>query len=80
MSSQQERPSARWRRPDRRTVLVLIAILIIVGGVAIGLIVRGTGPSHPDILNEPTQAREVRPLTTSFDPRFDPLPIEEEKH
>jgi len=37
-------------------------------------------PEGPRLLNEPTQAREVRPFSSEPDPRFDPLPIEPEKH
>ncbi len=37
-------------------------------------------PSGPRLLNKPTKAREVRPFTKKRDSRFDPLPIEKEKH
>jgi hypothetical protein len=74
--------SSRRQRPSRPLMIALLmGIVIILGGaVAIGLFVRGNFPDHPDVLNVSTQAREARPLTTSPDPRFDPLPLEREKH
>lgn len=47
---------------------------------AVAVVVRPSGWWQMEVLNEQTQARQVRPFTTSFGPRFDPLPIEDEGH
>ena len=36
--------------------------------------------SGPKLLNQATEAREVRPFSRIPDPRFAPLPIKPEKH
>jgi len=58
-------------------VAILVG-LIIVGGIV--AIVSQQARGQVEVLNEPTEAREARPLTTVDDPRFDPLPIEQEEH
>jgi hypothetical protein len=72
----QERRTTRFRWPATRT----LALLIAAGLVGAALFARTVRPSQVEVLNEPTKAREIRPFTTSFDPRFDPLPIEDEGH
>lgn len=65
----------------RRGLLVAVAILALVAAsVAIALAREDRGPSHADLLNEPTKAREARPFTTQRDKRFDPYPLEREGH
>jgi hypothetical protein len=70
---------SEWRgtRP-----FALAALLVLIIGVfgALWSVYARRQPSGPRLLNEPTKAREVRPLTTERDPRFAPLPLEEEKH
>jgi hypothetical protein len=64
------------RRWWRFGVVVAIALACAV----VVLIVLKRSPGGPKLLNEPTKAREVRPFSPKPDPRFDPLPIEPEKH
>jgi hypothetical protein len=67
----------RFRNPIVLAALVVIAAGLIVTAV---LIWRAGINDHPRVLNEPTPARQVIPLSTNPDPRFAPLPIEREKH
>lgn len=64
------------RRP-RATVL---GVLLVAIASVVAFVVIGTRPRGPKVLNQATPAREVRPLTTDPDPRFDPLPFERENH
>ena len=67
-------------RPGGRRTLLIVAVILLVGGAAAALAVRRKTPRGPELLNQPTKAREVRPFTSKTDPRFDPLPYEPEKH
>ena len=61
--------------------VIVIVVIVLAGGITAGAIaLRNRAQYHPRLLNEPTTAREVRPLSTTPDPRFDPLPLEPEKH
>lgn len=55
-------------------------MVLLLLGLAAGIWSRASQPGHPAVLNEATEAREIRPFTTSPDPRFAPLPYEEERH
>jgi len=57
---------------------VLVCLLLLCLGV--GVVLARKPARGPKLLNQPTKAREVRPLTTQPDPRFAPLPMEREKH
>ena len=65
-------------RRNRLRYLILVGLSIALIGGALFFFRRS--PSGPKLLNEPTKAREARPLTTQPDSRFDPLPFEREKH
>lgn len=69
--------NTRGRRPRGRLLAVICILILFAGGAVV--VLRKT-PRGPKLLNQPTKAREVRPLTTTPDPRFDPLPLEREKH
>jgi hypothetical protein len=71
-------PGRRGRRAI--TITVITAIIIALGGALWAFITLRHSAGGPKLLNEPTKAREVRPLTTDPDPRFAPLPLEREKH
>jgi hypothetical protein len=67
--------------PSHRNLLrylPLLGLLIVLAGGAFAFLRQQ--PRGPKLLNEPTKAREARPFTTKPDPRFDPLPLEREKH
>jgi hypothetical protein len=67
------------RRPGRRAWLALA--LLVVAIIAVGLLVRRQRrPSGPRVLNQQTQARQVRPLVPGPDSIVAPLPLEREKH
>jgi len=68
--------TARVRNPLRYLILVVLFITLIGGA----FILFPRPARGPKLLNEPTKAREARPFTTNPDPRFDPLPLEREKH
>lgn len=70
--------SQNFGRGQPLRYVALLVLLILIAGIMI-LVLRQQ-PSGPKLLNEPTKAREVRPFTTTPDPRFDPLPFEPEKH
>jgi len=57
-------------------VLIFVVVALLVGA----RLARHRTPRGPRLLNEPTRAREVRPFSTAHDARFDPLPLEPEKH
>jgi hypothetical protein len=80
MTAPQGRRLATGAADRRRILLVAGLIVLIIVAVVVVWLVRGIGPSHAEVLNEQTKAREIRPLTTSPDPRFDPLPLERERH
>lgn len=77
MSSSDSSRGSGGRGP--RWALVLVGLAIVVGAALAFLTLR-KAPHGPELLNEPTKAREVRPFTTAPDPRIDPLPYEREKH
>jgi hypothetical protein len=76
MNTSANNPGGRSNR--KRYFLVLFLLIVVIGGALIFLRVKR--PRGPKLLNQPTKAREVRPLTEKPDPRFAPLPIEREKH
>ena len=65
------------RQPRLYLVLATLFALLIAGAIVFSLMRK---PRGPELLNLPTKAREARPLTAEPDPRFDPLPFEQEKH
>jgi hypothetical protein len=67
-----------WRGSKRARLLAGLAILL--AGVAAVFVALRQRPHGPKLLNQATDAREVRPLTADPDPRFAPLPLEREKH
>jgi hypothetical protein len=74
-----DRMAAAARSVDRR--LIVVAALLLLAAIATVIVISQTsGPRQVQVINEQTEAREIRPFTTSLDPRFDPLPIEEEGH
>jgi hypothetical protein len=69
------------RRTNHRLRFWLgLSVLVIMLAAATFFAISQRPPEGPRLLNEPTQAREVRPFSSEPDPRFDPLPIEPEKH
>jgi hypothetical protein len=71
----------RQFRKHWRLALVAVAVLAVAGaGVGIAIGRQHGGRAHAKLLNEPTRAREVRPLSTQPDDRFAPLPLERERH
>jgi hypothetical protein len=73
--------ASKPQSPNRRIILgLLLAALavLVVGSLIVAAI--ASRPNHPEVLNEPTRARQVLPFTLTPDPLFDPLPIEPEKH
>jgi hypothetical protein len=75
----------RTRRPRRernwRSLAIIIALLVFIGAAAVyAVTVKRGREAHPKLLNQPTEARVVKPFTTKPDKRFAPLPIEREKH
>jgi hypothetical protein len=77
MSKKDSSSGREWR--SRWLPLLLVFVLLIGGAIvyASGMKSRGGTPKP---VNEPTAAREVRPLSEKPDKRFAPLPIEREKH
>jgi hypothetical protein len=74
-----DRMATAARSVDRR--LIVVAALLLLAAIATVFVISQTsGPRQVQVINEQTEAREIRPFTTSLDPRFDPLPIEEEGH
>jgi hypothetical protein len=67
------------RRPGRRAWLAAALLIVVVVVVAL-LVRRQRGPRGPRVLNQPTAARQVRPLVPGPDSIVDPLPLEREKH
>ena len=64
----------------RRNPLWYLILVFVIALIVGGYVYFGRRPTGPKLLNEPTKARETRPLTTQPDPRFDPLPFEKEEH
>jgi hypothetical protein len=73
-----ESPPAGGRR-FRAAALPLLALAVLAVAVAVFAIARAR-PQPVKVLNQPTEARKVKPLSDRPDPRFAPLPIEREKH
>jgi hypothetical protein len=66
----------RWR-----AILAGIALVLLAAGAAVyAMAVQNARGKAPKALNQPTEAREVRPFSTKPDKRFAPLPFEREKH
>ena len=70
-----------WRRlaGQRRAVWAAILIVAVLIGVAYYYLVAST-PRSPQILNENTIQREIRPIGDGSDPRFVVPVFEEEEH
>lgn len=69
------------RGPSRWTWIALVLLVLLIGGAVVYATgMRGTRGASPKVVNKPTAAREVRPLSEQPDKRFAPLPIEREKH
>jgi len=75
--SQDDRP---FSRPNRFRWVTLLFVLVLFAGAAIVYATTVRNRGTPKLVNRPTAARQVRPLSEKADKRFAPLPIEEEKH
>ena len=70
--------SFRSVRGWRLLAIAIVLLALLAGGGVYALhMKRG---STPKLVNRPTAAREVKPLSEQHDARFAPLPIEREKH
>jgi hypothetical protein len=74
--------NSRWGgKPRNSFVALAIIILVLVGAGAVYAMTMKRDRGHaPKLLNQPTEARIVKPFTAEPDKRFAPLPIEREKH
>jgi hypothetical protein len=62
-------------------VLAVLLVLVMVGaGLAIYYGTRNTKPKSPQVLQQPTQARRVRPLKPGPEPGIPAPRIRPEKH
>lgn len=73
------------RKADRlrgwRPLSILIVVLVLMGaGMVYALDMKRNRDGAPKVLNQPTEARQVKPFTEKPDKRFAPLPLEQEKH
>lgn len=65
----------------RRSAAILIVLVLFVGAAAVyAVTVKRDRGGTPRLLNQPTEARVVKPLSDKPDKRFAPLPLEPEKH
>ena len=67
-------------RIGRRRFWLLLCVGVLVFSAVALLVLRQRTPRGPQLLNEPTKAREAREFGKESDPIVDPLPIEPEKH
>jgi hypothetical protein len=71
-------PTSKRSRGWRVLAIAIVLLALVAGGSVYALhMKRG---STPKLVNRPTAAREVKPLSEQHDSRFAPLPIEREKH
>jgi len=69
------------RERNWRSLALVIVMLVLVGSIAVyAATVKQSRGETPKLLNQPTEARVVKPFTTKQDKRFAPLPLEREKH
>jgi hypothetical protein len=68
------------KRPFRWAALIVLLVLFAGAAIVYATQMKGTRGGTPKLVNRPTAAREVRPLSEKTDKRFAPLPIEREKH
>jgi hypothetical protein len=69
------------RNPRLLRSVASIAVLALVGMIVLlALVMTRSRPQSPKLLNQPTEARRVKPFTKEPDKRFAPLPIEREEH
>jgi len=77
----EQRKGRSRRERNWRYLTLIIVLLVFVGAVAVyAMTVKRDRGQTPKLLNQPTEARVVKPFTTKPDKRFAPLPIEREKH
>lgn len=75
------RTENKRRRGGKFAIVALALILLLVGGAVVYAMGMKPGRgSTPKIVNRPTEARQVRPLSEKPDKRFAPLPVEPERH
>lgn len=68
------------KRRNALVALVIILVLLVGAGAVYAMTMKRDRGHAPKLLNQPTEARVVKPFTTKHDKRFAPLPIEREKH
>jgi hypothetical protein len=65
----------------RRTLLALLVVLLIAAGIGLGIARSGGNErTSPRVLNQPTDARRVRPLRPGPAPGFGHPKLKYEKH
>jgi hypothetical protein len=67
-------------RATRWTAILVLFVLFVGAAIVYAAEMRTNRGSTPKVVNRPTEARQVRPLSEKPDKRFAPLPIEREKH
>lgn len=70
----------RRERRNRWIALIALLALLVGGAIVYAAGMRSSRGGSPKLVNRPTAARQVRPLSEKPDKRFAPLPIEREKH
>lgn len=78
--SNNEKSRAGGSRRSAFIALAIILLLLAGAGVVYAMTMKRDRGHGPKLLNQPTEARVVKPFTTKADKRFAPLPIEREKH
>ena len=75
-SKRRGRPTRNWH-----WLTLVILLLVFAGAAAVyAVTVKRDRGETPKLLNQPTEARVVKPFNKRPDKRFAPLPIEREKH
>lgn len=76
----QDGKSGSSKRGFRRAIVIAIVLLALAAAAVVYAVAMKPGRGRtPKLVNQPTAAREVRPLSAKPDGRFAPLPIEPEK-
>lgn len=79
MTNNDKKPSRKER--STRWIAILVAFVLLVGAAIVyAANMKANRGGTPKLVNRPTEARQVRPLSEKPDKRFAPLPIEREKH
>lgn len=79
MSDESNSRPAGGRR-NAYVALIIILVLLAGAGAVYAMAMKRDRGQGPKLLNQPTEARVVKPFTTAPDKRFAPLKIEREKH